>query len=71
MIETSAWDEVKQIGSVPADADVLMSDDPARQEEELFTSETPELATWAMMIIGFGGVGLQLRRRAKSIGAIA
>jgi hypothetical protein len=27
------------------------------------TGGVPELSTWAMMIIGFGGVGLQLRRR--------
>jgi len=27
---------------------------------------TPELGTWAMMIIGFGGVGLQLRRRREA-----
>jgi|SRR6266702_3770132 len=27
----------------------------------------PELATWAMMIIGFGGIGLRLRRRHHGI----
>ena len=31
------------------------------------TSGVPELATWAMMIIGFGGVALQLRRRRATI----
>jgi hypothetical protein len=30
------------------------------------TGGIPELATWAMMIIGFGGVGLRLRRRDAS-----
>jgi hypothetical protein len=30
------------------------------------TSGVPELGTWAMMIIGFGGVGLQLRRRRRN-----
>ena len=27
------------------------------------TSDVPELATWAMMLLGFGLVGVQLRRR--------
>ncbi len=27
----------------------------------------PELGTWAMMIVGFGGVGLRMRRRATAI----
>jgi hypothetical protein len=27
-------------------------------------SSVPESATWAMMLIGFGLVGLQLRRRS-------
>jgi hypothetical protein len=30
-------------------------------------SSVPELGSWAMMIIGFGGVGLQLRRRRNGI----
>jgi hypothetical protein len=29
-------------------------------------SGVPELGTWAMMIIGFGGVGLQMRRRGRA-----
>jgi len=35
------------------------------------TSGVPELSTWAMMIIGFGGVGLQVRRRNSAILATA
>jgi hypothetical protein len=31
----------------------------------------PELGTWAMMIIGFGGVGLQLRRRRGTVALTA
>jgi hypothetical protein len=31
----------------------------------------PELSTWAMMIIGFGGVALQIRRHAAPIAATA
>jgi hypothetical protein len=31
----------------------------------------PELSTWAMMIIGFGGVGLQMRRRSNGAAATA
>jgi hypothetical protein len=31
------------------------------------TSGVPELSTWAMMIIGFGGVGLQMRRRDRAV----
>ena len=35
--------------------------------EPTVTSGVPELSTWAMMIIGFGGVGLQMRRRQGSV----
>jgi len=31
----------------------------------------PELGTWAMMIIGFGGVAQQLRRRREVASLIA
>jgi hypothetical protein len=34
-------------------------------------SGIPELGTWAMMIIGFGGVGLQIRRRRGAIAMTA
>ena len=37
--------------------------DKAAYDVNLITSGVPELSTWAMMIIGFGGVGLQMRRR--------
>jgi len=30
----------------------------------------PEPATWAMMIIGFGGVGAMVRRRRETLGAV-
>jgi hypothetical protein len=33
----------------------------------VFTTAVPELSTWAMMIIGFGGVALQMHRRRRSI----
>ncbi len=35
------------------------------------TSGVPELSTWAMMIIGFGGVGLQMRRRERNVAMTA
>src|SRR6266702_3977449 len=35
------------------------------------TTGVPELSTWAMMIIGFGGVAVQMRRRERAIGATA
>ena len=35
------------------------------------TAAVPEPATWAMMLIGFGGVGFQLRRTRRSNGLIA
>ncbi len=31
----------------------------------------PELSTWAMMIIGFGAVGMQIRRRNRTLNAVA
>ena len=36
-----------------------------------FSNAIPELSTWAMMIIGFGGVGLQIRRRQASVSLTA
>jgi hypothetical protein len=30
----------------------------------------PELATWAMMLVGFGGIGMAVRRRQRSSGAL-
>lgn len=33
-----------------------------------FVSAVPEPATWAMMLIGFGGVGIVIRRRRKTVG---
>ncbi len=31
----------------------------------------PELSTWAMMVIGFGGVALQIRRRREVVATTA
>jgi hypothetical protein len=36
-----------------------------------FASAVPEPATWTMMLIGFGGVGLVIRRRRKTVGLAA
>ncbi len=35
------------------------------------SSSVPELSTWAMMILGFGGVALQMRRRQATIAVSA
>jgi len=35
--------------------------------QEFSTPGVPELGTWAMMLIGFAGVGAQLRRRDRTI----
>ncbi len=37
----------------------------------LALSAVPELSTWAMMIIGFGAVGMQIRRRNSALNAVA
>lgn len=38
-----------------------------RTVEEKLMSTVPELSTWAMMIVGFGGLGfLALRRRRRA-----
>ena len=34
-------------------------------------SAVPEPATWAMMIIGFGGAGVAIRRRRQAFAAVA
>jgi len=44
-------------GSIPAG-------DKAAYDLNLITSGVPELSTWAMMLVGFGLVGLQLRRQS-------
>jgi hypothetical protein len=33
----------------------------------IMAAPVPEAATWAMMILGFGGVGLMIRRRRRTI----
>jgi hypothetical protein len=35
------------------------------------TGAVPEPATWAMMLLGFGGIGFQLRRRSGTQGRLA
>jgi TRAP-type C4-dicarboxylate transport system permease small subunit len=30
------------------------------------SSAVPELSTWAMMLVGFGGIGMAMRRRRHS-----
>ncbi len=35
------------------------------------TAAVPEPATWAMMLIGFGGVGFQIRRQRRKSGVLA
>jgi hypothetical protein len=37
----------------------------------IFVSTVPELSTWAMMLVGFGLVGLQLRHKKRSAAATA
>jgi hypothetical protein len=32
------------------------------------TPNVPEPATWAMMLVGFGGIGFAMRRNRKSMG---
>jgi len=39
--------------------------------DQVSVTGVPELSTWAMMIIGFGGVGLQMRRRERTIALTA
>jgi hypothetical protein len=39
--------------------------------DQVSVTGVPELSTWAMMIIGFGGVGLQMRRRSNGAAATA
>jgi hypothetical protein len=41
------------------------------RENSPFVAGVPELSTWAMMIIGFGGVGLQMRRRSTNVAVTA
>ncbi len=41
------------------------------RENGPFVAGVPELSTWAMMIIDFGGVGLQMRRRGRAVAATA
>lgn len=42
---------------------------PAPQQQQSFAQNMPipEPATWAMMILGFGFVGMAMRRRAKDV----
>lgn len=37
----------------------------ADQQSQIFLTGVPEPATWAMMMLGFGGIGFAMRRRPK------
>jgi hypothetical protein len=36
-----------------------------------FDSAVPEPATWAMMLLGFAGIGMSLRRRRPTLAQLA
>jgi len=59
------WSDTLQAGS-PTDTHYVIF-----REDSPFVAGVPELSTWAMMIIGFGGVGFQLRRRGNPAAATA
>ena len=39
----------------------------AIERDNVIIAEVPEPATWAMMILGFGGVGAMMRRRRYAV----
>lgn len=45
-----------------------ISDKSGNYTLQVFATNVPEPATWAMMLLGFGALGLQLRRQGKSFG---
>jgi hypothetical protein len=48
--------------------DLIALGDPSAA---VFAATAPETSTWAMMLLGFGGLGLAARRQVKQAGAIA
>jgi hypothetical protein len=59
-------------GAASFDKVVFNSTSPAFEVDNLAVAgAVPELSTWAMMIIGFGGVGFQLRRRGNAAATTA
>lgn len=60
---------IAAIGSGETIRSVSISDSGGFKEAKQFEFDVagavPELSTWGMMLIGFAGVGLQMRRRAR------
>jgi hypothetical protein len=52
-------------------SNLLSGDIVIGQSQVSVTQAVPEPATWAMMIVGFGGIGYALRRQKKLVRAIA
>jgi hypothetical protein len=51
---------------------LVSQDDPVRQSFAIgWPQGVPEPATWAMMLVGFGGMGAVLRRNRKATAAVA
>ena len=52
---------------------LIISNGPSRGQghyagtAEFTPNAVPELATWAMMLAGFGGIGFQMRRKRTSV----
>jgi len=66
------WEEVFHLGACLGDSCTQGTNDlSALFAPGTIAAGVPELSSWAMMIIGFGGVGLQMRRRRKAEAAAA
>jgi hypothetical protein len=60
-LETGALQDVSSVfGKIPGGTVLIQSDDPP-------ISGVPELSTWAMMLIGFGGIGFVAYRRTRKL----
>jgi hypothetical protein len=61
-----------QINFGPAPGQPLSLTLPASSNVYLFTSTpgVPEPGTWAMMLLGFGGIGMAMRRSRRPSGAL-
>jgi hypothetical protein len=51
-------------GRIVPDTDVAETEFYDTHTDGKFTTAVPEPSTWAMLIIGFGGIGMMMRRRA-------